>query len=234
MAKQIFGKGFEAYTPEEQARIALGRQVAQEGMVLLENNGVLPLTAGCRAALFGVGQIGFLHGGSGSGSTFADYVVKLPEAMENAGAVVDQKLLSAYEGYCAAEQKKVEKEPPHMRRGTIPELVLSEETVTAAAVAVITLSRLAGEGRDRKLEPGDYYLSDGEHALLGTVRKHFSAMVVLLNVCGAIDMEWVETYKPDGVLMVWIPGQEGASAAADILLGHVNPSGRLTDTIAKA
>lgn len=238
MAKQIFGKGFEAYTPEEQSRIALGRQVAQEGMVLLENNGVLPLTAGCRAALFGVGQIGFLHGGSGSGSTFADYVVKLPEAMENAGAVVDQKLLSAYEGYCAAEQKKVEKEPPHMRRGTIPELVLSEETVTAAAgrndVAVITLSRLAGEGRDRKLEPGDYYLSDGEHALLGTVRKHFSAMVVLLNVCGAIDMEWVETYKPDGVLMVWIPGQEGASAAADILLGHVNPSGRLTDTIARA
>ena len=238
MAKQIFGKGFEAYTPEEQSRIALGRQVAQEGMVLLENNGVLPLTAGCRAALFGVGQIGFLHGGSGSGSTFADYVVKLPEAMENAGAVVDQKLLSAYEVYCAAEQKKVEKEPPHMRRGTIPELVLSEETVTAAAgrndVAVITLSRLAGEGRDRKLEPGDYYLSDGEHALLGAVRKHFSAMVVLLNVCGAIDMEWVETYKPDGVLMVWIPGQEGASAAVDILLGHVNPSGRLTDTIARA
>lgn len=238
MPKQIFGTGFEAYTPQEQARIALGREVAQEGMVLLENRGVLPLNAGCRAALFGVGQIGFLHGGSGSGSTFADYVVKLPEAMENAGASVDQPLLAQYAAHCAAEQKKVEQEPPHMRRGTIPELVLSEETVQAAAarsdVAIVTLSRLAGEGRDRKLEPGDYYLSDAEHALLRSVRTHFSAVVVLLNVCGVIDMEWVDVYRPDGVLMVWIPGQEGASAAADILLGRVNPSGRLTDTIAKS
>ena len=232
-----FGAGFEHYTPQEQARIAVGRQVAQEGMVLLENSGALPLKAGTRVALFGVGQIGFLHGGSGSGSTFADYVVKLPEAMEKAGAVVDQVLLARYAEYCAAEQKKVEKEPPHMRRGTIPELVLPEEAVAAAAArndaAIVSFARLAGEGRDRKLEKGDYYLSDEEHALLHSLNKHFGTVIVLLNVCGTIDMEWVDRYQPDGVLMVWIPGQEGASAAADILMGHVNPSGRLSDTIAK-
>ena len=62
-----FGKGYENYTKEEQARIALGRQVASEGMVLLENNGALPLKPDAKVALFGVGQIGFLHGGSGSG-----------------------------------------------------------------------------------------------------------------------------------------------------------------------
>lgn len=232
-----FGKGFETYTPQEQARIALGRQVAEEGMVLLENNGALPLAGGSRVALFGVGQIGFLHGGSGSGSTFANYVVKLPEAFVNAGAVVDEALLQEYEGYCAAEQKKVEKEPPHMRRGTIPEMVLSEAVVAAAAerndAAVISFARLAGEGRDRKLERGDYYLSDEEHALLATVRKHFKKMIVLLNVCGTIDMEWVDQYTPDGVMMVWIPGQEGAPAAADLVMGNANPSGRLVDTIAK-
>lgn len=238
MATQIFGNGYEQYTPQEQARIAVGREVAQEGMVLLENNRSLPLADGCRTALFGVGQIGFLHGGSGSGSTFANYVVKLPEAMEHAGARVDQPLLARYTEYCAAEQKKVEQEPPFMRRGTIPELVLSEETIQAAAArndaAVITISRLAGEGRDRTLAPGDYYLSNPEHALLRMVRKHFSTAIVLLNVCGTIDMEWVDIYHPDGVLMVWIPGQEGASATADILLGRVNPSGHLTDTIAKS
>ncbi len=232
-----FGKGYENYTPKEQERIALGRQVASEGMVLLENNGVLPLNASAKVALFGVGQIGFLHGGSGSGSTFADYVVKLPEAMENAGAVVDAELLALYADYCAAEQKKVEKEPPHMRRGTIPELVLPVAKIQAAArrndVAIVAFARLAGEGRDRTLTPGDYYLSDEEHALLGEVRNAFSHVVVLMNVCGITDMEWVDIYKPDAVLMVWIPGQEGASAAADILMGHENPSGRLTDTIAK-
>ena len=232
-----YGKGYESYTPAEQARIAIGRQVAEEGMVLLENNGTLPLAAGCKVALFGVGQIGFLHGGSGSGSTFANYVVKLPEAFGNAGAVVDQTLLNEYVDYCAAEQKKVEKEPPHARRGTIPEMILADSIVAAAAerndAAVISFARLAGEGRDRKLERGDYYLSDEEHALLHTVRKHFQKMIVLLNICGTIDMEWVDHYKPDGVLMVWIPGQEGASAAADIVMGNVNPSGRLVDTIAK-
>lgn len=92
MGNRRFGKGFENYTPEEQSRIALGREVASEGMVLLENDGTLPLGTREAASLFGVGQIGFLHGGSGSGSTFADYVVKLPEAMENAGAVINKAL----------------------------------------------------------------------------------------------------------------------------------------------
>lgn len=233
-----FGRGFENYTPEEQRRIALGREVAQEGMVLLENRGALPLKQGARVALFGVGSLGFLHGGSGSGSTFADYVVKMPEAFANAGAVVDETLVSRYTEYCTIQQKLVEKEPPHMRRGTIPEMSLPEAVTEVAGegndAAVITISRLAGEGRDRKLERGDYYLSDEEHALLRSVRSHFDTMIVLLNLCGTIDMEWVDIYQPDGVLMVWIPGQEGASAAADIVMGHVTPSGRLSDTIAKS
>ncbi|MFR3923644.1 MAG: glycoside hydrolase family 3 C-terminal domain-containing protein, partial [Dysosmobacter welbionis] len=100
-------------------------------------------------------------------------------------------------------------------------------------MAIISIVRLAGEGKDRKLEPGDYYLSPEEHALMAGVKQHFEKVVVLLNVCGQMDMEWVDVYQPSAVLMVWIPGQEGASAAADILMGHVNPSGRLTDTIAQ-
>lgn len=238
MRERVYGKGFETYTPEEQQRIAVGRTIAQEGMVLLENNGALPLDAEAKVALLGVGQLGFLHGGSGSGGTVANYVIKMPEAMKNAGAHVDKDLLAAYTDYCTAEQKKVEQEPPHMRRGTIPEMPIAVETLRAAGMrndaAVITLSRLAGEGRDRKLEPGDYYLADGEHALLAAAKACFSKVIVVLNICGIIDMEWVDTYQPDAVLLAWIPGQEGASAVADILMGHVNPSGHLTDTIAKA
>ena len=90
MDTRVYGAGFEQYTPQKQQRIALGRTVAEEGMVLLENNGALPLAPGSKVALLGVGQLGFLHGGSGG--TFADYVVKLPEAMTNAGAQVDAEL----------------------------------------------------------------------------------------------------------------------------------------------
>lgn len=211
MKNRIYGKGFETYTPEEQARIALGREVAQEGMVLLENNGALPLASGAKVALLGVGQLGFLHGGSGSGGTVANYVIKMPEAMKNAGAHVDEELLALYTDYCAAEQKKVEQEPPHMRRGTIPEMPLPVEFLEKVGkrndAAVITVSRLAGEGRDRKLEPGDYYLSDAEHALFAAVRNAFSKVIVVLNICGIIDMEWVDLYRPDAVLAAWIPGQ---------------------------
>lgn len=238
MDTRIYGTGFETYTTEEQKRIAIGRDVAQEGMVLLENNGALPLRSGVNTALLGVGQLGFLHGGSGSGGTVANYVIKLPEAMKNAGANVDKDLLELYTDYCDVEQKKVMQEPPHMRRGTIPEMLLSMEQLEAAGqrndAAIITVSRLAGEGRDRKLERGDYYLSDEERALFAAARQCFSKVIVVLNICGIIDMEWVDIYRPDAVLLAWIPGQEGASAVADILMGHVNPSGRLTDTIAKA
>ena len=233
-----FGKGYESYTPAEQARIAVGRQVAAEGMVLLENNGALPLKSGSSVALFGVAQIGFLHGGSGSGGTFADYVVKLPEAMENAGARVDTEILNYYTDYCVAQQKEVEKVPPHMRRGTIPELPVAPAVIEAAAgrcdTAIFTLARLAGEGRDRKLEAGDYYLDPVERAVLSGLRASFRTVIVVLNICGTIDMEWVDDLKPDAVLLAWIPGQEGASACADLLMGNENPSGRLVDTIAKS
>lgn len=177
MVTRVYGAGFEQYTPQKQQRIALGRTVAEEGMVLLENNGALPLAPGSKVALLGVGQLGFLHGGSGSGGTFADYVVKLPEAMTNAGAQVDAELLSCYTEYCAAQQKEIEKVPPFMRRGTIPEMPISRDVLHAAAArtdaAVFTISRLADEGRDRKLAPGDYFLSPEEHALLAEARTAF-------------------------------------------------------------
>ena len=236
MDTRVYGSGFEQYTPQEQQRITLGRTVAEEGMVLLENRGALPLAPGSRVALLGVGQLGFLPGGSGSGGTFADYVVKLPEAMVNAGAQVDQPLLSCYTEYCTAQQKELEKVPPFLRRGTIPEMPISRATLQAAAArtdaAIFTISRLAGEGRDRKLESGDYFLSPEEHALMAEARAAFDTLIVVLNICGVIDMEWVDQYHPDGVLVAWIPGQEGASAAADILMGNVTPSGHLSDTIA--
>ena len=120
MDTRVYGAGFEQYTPQKQQRIALGRTVAEEGMVLLENNGALPLAPGSKVALLGVGQLGFLHGGSGSGGTLADYVVKLPEAMTNAGAQVDAELLSCYTEYCAAQQKEIEKVPPFMRGAPFP------------------------------------------------------------------------------------------------------------------
>ncbi|CBK73880.1 Beta-glucosidase-related glycosidases [Butyrivibrio fibrisolvens 16/4] len=69
--------------------------------------------------------------------------------------------------------------------------------------------------------------------MLKNVTAAFEKTVVLLNVGNIIDMSWVEKYNPSAVLYIWQGGQEGGYGAIDVLSGDVNPSGRLTDTIAK-
>ena len=54
-----------------------------------------------------------------------------------------------------------------------------------------------------------------------------------MNVGNIIDMKWVEKYNPSSVIYVWQGGQEGGNGVVDVLTGKVNPSGKLTDTIAR-
>ena len=230
-----YGKPYATYSPEEQHCVRIARQVAQEGMVLVENNGVLPLEKGRRTALIGVSQLEFLHAGSGSGAAQADYVVQLPEALTQAGFVLDETLLEIYREY--GRTNAAAKEPMHARRNTTPELLLTPAQIAAAAeksdLAIVCFSRIAGEGRDRTLTGGDYYLSETEQAVLAGVRAAFAQVVVLLNIASVIDMEWVDLYSPDAVLITWLPGMEGAAAAADLLVGDATPSGKLADTFAR-
>lgn len=219
----------------------IARRVAQEGMVLLENNSTLPLTKGTRVAIFGVGQIDYIQAGSGSGSVNAKYSVNLITGLRNSGKIkVDEDLAAIYEAYCTPFKSNKSRSaipgetfPPT----PIPEMPLSETIIAKAAVrskiAIITFNRSSGEGRDRTLTKGDYYLTESEEDMFSKVRAHFDKVIVVLNICGVMDMSWVEAYKVDAVLLAWLPGMEGGNAMADIITGDVNPSGKLTDTFAK-
>ena len=59
--------------------IELSRKVATEGMVLLENNGFLPIKENTTVALFGIGSIDYIKGGGGSGMVYCDYVRNIYE-----------------------------------------------------------------------------------------------------------------------------------------------------------
>lgn len=113
---------------------------------------------------------------------------------------------------------------------------MTEELVRQAAsrteTAIVILGRTAGEDRDNQPEPGSYLLTQTEEALLEKVTSAFSRVIVLLNVGNIIDMRWVETYRPAAVMYIWQGGQEGGNAVADVLVGSVTPSGKLSDTIA--
>ena len=82
-------------------------------------------------------------------------------------------------------------------------------------------------------ENGDFYLTEAEKKMVETVRENFAKVAVVLNVGGMVDTSWFkEDDRIPSVLMAWQGGMEGGLAAADILCGDVNPSGKLTDTFA--
>lgn len=122
---------------------------------------------------------------------------------------------------------------PWFQKEYVPDESIVKIAREKSDVAIIVIGRTAGEDRDNAPEKGSWYLTDEEEALLQVVSKYFENTVVLLNVGNIIDMKWVEKYNIKSVMYVWQGGQEGGNAVCEVLSGEVNPSGRLSDTIAQ-
>ena len=213
--------------------------VVSEGVVLLKNdNCALPLDRNESTAVFGRIQLHYYKSGTGSGGMVnVAKVIGITDGLIDAGAKVNRKLLDIY--------KKWDDENPYDLGegwGSEPwsqkEMPLSddvaEEAAQESASAVVIIGRTAGEEQDSKLEKGSYYLTDTETEMLKTVRKHFSRMIVLLNVGGIIDLSFLDDKEtsPDALMIVWHGGMIGGTGTAKVLLGDVSPSGKLPDTIA--
>ena len=214
--------------------IALSRKIATEGMVLLENNGLLPLQSGTKVALFGVGTLEYIKGGGGSGQVYPAYVRNIYEgfAQKAPRITVYEPLTQFYCDYAAPlvdtlESNEILAEP------TVPAELL-QNAAEHADVAIILIHRYSGESWDRSAEKGDFYLTDREQKLVDDVTAAFSHSVAVLDVGGMVDTDWIRNNpKIDGALLAWQAGMEGGLAIADILCGDANPSGKLVDTFAK-
>lgn len=214
------------------------RQMVAEGCVLLENkDAVLPLGEGCRVSVFGRMQFDYLKSGTGSGGLVnAPYVVNLLEGLNAKPQItINQTLLEEYKLW-------VEKHPFDRGKGWAQEpwaqveMPLTAEQVCRAKevsdVALVIIGRQAGEDRDNSNQEGSILLTQGERDMFAQIKTQFDKVVVLLNVGNIIDMRWVEEYQIAAVLYIWQGGCEGGNGVADLLVGDVNPSGKLTDTIA--
>lgn len=223
--------------PDLKAHAAVARDAAAQGMVLLRNDGTLPLRPPAKLALFGNTSYRMITGGTGSGDVNEAYTVSLVEGLTAAGFTVDAALADAYGAYLAEEEKKQPAPArPFQPRPPIPERPAGPEEIARAAreadVALFTLGRNSGEFRDRVRE-GDFELADVEKALIGDLAAAFHAqkkkLVVVLNVGGVIEMaSWRD--GPDAILLAWQPGQESGHAIADVLAGKTPPSGKLATT----
>ena len=236
-------KGY-AYTnkPDLKAHAQVTRQSALEGMVLLENNGVLPLKDVKNVAVFGCTSFDFIAGGTGSGNVNRAYTVSLLDGLKNAGFNVDESNKETTLKHIAEEAAafKASLEGKDQLAAFFPaprpsELVPANKEVEASAkandIAIITFGRNSGEFFDRSA--ADFILSDSERKLLTTVTKAFhkagKKVVVVLNVGGVIETHsW--SWMPDAVLLAWQAGQEGGNSVTDILTGVESPSGKLPMT----
>ena len=101
--------------------------------------------------------------------------------------------------------------------------------------ALYVISRIAGEGKDRRLEPGDYYLSDAERADLQTLDESGLPVILLLNAGGPVELTGLldGMQHLDAILQLSQLGQQGGQAVADVLLGRAVPEGKLTATWAR-
>ena len=218
--------------------IALAREAACEGMVLLKNEDkLLPLQKGTKIALFGKAQADYVKGGGGSGDVTVAYSRCLLKGLcmkEEEGKVQLFMPLSDYYASYVQEQYAQGQEPGRCPEAAVPGDLLAQAR-EFADTAIIVLCRFSGEGWDRSGTPydGDFYLSHEEEAMVKAVEAVFPRIAVVLNTGGMMDTLWFKDNSHiQAALLAWQGGIEGGLAMADMLCGDVCPSGHLTDTFA--
>ena len=235
-------------TPNLKANAQVTRQAATDGMVLLKNDkNALPIPSGAKnIAAFGNTSYDFISGGSGSGDVNEAYTVSLFEGLTGNGYAPYDVLTTVYKAYMDHMRAQIPKNDNPMMALMMGKQPIAEMTVTAdlakkfagkSDIALITIGRNAGEGRDRTDTEGDFRLTKTEKDMIKNVAEAFHAkgkkVIVVLNVPGVVEVaSWRNL--PDAILVAWQPGQEGGNSVVDVLSGKVNPSGKLAVTFPMA
>ncbi|MFU0827652.1 MAG: Fn3-like domain-containing protein [Lachnoclostridium sp.] len=228
------------------------KKAAAEGMVLLKNEGVLPLEKGQKVALYGGGAVHTIKGGTGSGDVNERESVSIYQGFLDAGIeLTNREWLDSYDRiYRQAREdwkneilddaKKHEQTrffyvyAKHVFRMPTGDKI-EKADVAKADVVFYVISRTAGEGADRFLQDGDYYLTEKEKEDLAFLNDHTKKLVVILNTGGVIDLQYIMGLSNlKGLMSIVQPGMEGGHALADLVTGVVTPSGKLTSTWVKA
>ena len=231
----------------------LCEDIADEGIVLLDNDGTLPMAKNSKLNVFGWASTNPCYGGTGSGALSDAYpTVTLLEGLKNAGFELNTELSDFYTSY-RADRPEV---GMFSQDWTLPEPEAAQYTdemmnnaKAFSDTAMVVITRVGGEGADlptdvsqvtydaghsyNDFEPGDHYLqlSKTEKDMIDLVCKNFDKVVVVYNGANAMELGWVKDYSQIKSV-VWCAGtgQSGFNALGSILCGDVNPSGRTIDT----
>ena len=247
---KYFETGFDSVEELEAHDKEIAEQLTGEGVVLLKNNGALPLSAGDKVSTLSHSSVGIATCGTGSADIDTSKAPTLKEALEADGLEVNPTL---WDFYLTGEGSKFPRNPSKDTDATgisvrsdyhvneVPMDVYTDDVKASFAsygdAAIITITRLAGEMYDVPIDgftdgTDVLQLTQQEKDLLKMARENFDKVIVLINSTNAMQCDFLtdESYGVDAALWIGYTGTWGLNAVADILTGEVNPSGHLVDT----
>ena len=243
LTKASYEKGMNE---REKRNLVIAYEAACESIVLLENDGALPIQDK-RIAMYGAGVTHTIKGGTGSGEVNERHSVTIYEGMKNAGFVITtenwlEQFQKSYEAGAEAFQKarwKVLLKNPMGILADYPGYdggLISDEDIRKSNTdtCVYVVSRQAGEGVDRRAEKGDYFLTENERANIEKCASAYKKFILVINGGSQIDMAFADEIQGiNAILFICQLGTAGGKAVADVLSGKRYPSGKLSDTWAK-
>lgn len=218
-------------------------EIEREGLVMLRNDGALPLGTGKRSVtLFGQGAVSLNYSTSGSSATDTTQYKNFKEVLEESGFAVNPTL---WDRMASAEFK------PYIRTfnkvNGAPWSFYAQSQASFGEygdAAIVVFARSSGEGSDVPVsgsdgEDGSYLsVTARERELLSALTDLkedgvFDSIVLLINSAVMLQLDFLTDDKDidvDAALWIGNLGRVGAYGVADVLSGEVNPSGRLSDT----
>jgi len=187
---------------------AIARAIAEQGAVLLKNNGnTLPLDARAIRSIAVIGSYAgaAMTGGGGSSQVRPLYTVTPVDGLKRHLAA---NVIVTY------------------NNGT--NVAAAAAAAKSADVALVMVGDKDSEGHDRR----NLSLPNNQDALVSAVAAANPRTIVILKTGGAVLMPWLEAVP--AVLEVWYPGEEDGNVVADLLFGDANPSGKLPVTFPRA
>ena len=215
-------------------------QAASEGIVLLENDGVLPVKEKTKAAVFGRCAYDTFFVGYGSGGdTHSEHCISYYEGLSASETIVpDEDLYDMYDYWFKLPKNKEKQYGWGEWPLSKPEMPIEESTFGRMAdrneLAILVFGRNAGEALDAKPKAGSYYMTEEEKKLFTAVTKEFDKVVVVLNLGNVMDLSFLEKNKDkfNALVLAWHGGEVAGEALSDVLTGKRPACGHLTDTIA--
>jgi beta-glucosidase len=202
------------------AGAAVARDAAAAGIVLLKNDGVLPLLRSAqRIAVVG----GYAHAGvmSGGGSSQVEPVAGPAIAFQPGEARRSMDIHAAPP--LAAIRARLPKDA-HVRFNDGYSPAGAAALAADADITIVFATQWMSEGVDAP----DLSLPQGQNAMIAAVAAANPRTIVVLETGGPVLMPWLDDVS--AVLEAWYPGSSGGEAVADVLFGDANPSGRLPIT----